>query len=123
MSGGPPERASSFDRGVDAMTEVIRLGIRPFSAPREQSRTRRATDVVVLVPAALVLAFLVAAYPPSALELALIRTLSAFPRWLEPAWGFLEYVLGCGRRSSSRPASSRDGSPSRCRPLRVSPLP
>ena len=94
MSGDPPERASSFDRGVDAMTEVIRLGIRPFSAPRGQSRTRRATDVVVLVPAAVVLAFLVAAYPPSALELALMRAVAAFPRWLEPTWGFVEYVLG-----------------------------
>ena len=59
----------AFDRGVDAAAEVIRLGIRPFASPPGQPRARRATDVVVLVPSLLVLAVLVAVYPPSSLEL------------------------------------------------------
>jgi glycosyltransferase 2 family protein len=84
---------STFDRGVVAATEVIRLGIRPFAAPPGQRRTRRATDVVVLVPSVLVLVYLVAVYPPSSLELALIRALDAFPEWLEPVWAFLEYLV------------------------------
>ena len=88
------ERSSTFDRGVEAVTEVIRVGVSPFAAPRSQPRVRRATDVVVLVPAALVLAALVVAYPPSTLELALIRALEAFPRWLDPVWTFLEYLAG-----------------------------
>jgi len=88
----PP--VSTFDRGVEAVSEVIRIGISPFAAPSGQRRTRRATDVVVLVPAALVLAYLVAVYPPSSLELALIRAVEALPAWLEPAWAFLEYLVG-----------------------------
>lgn len=88
MTGERAERGA-IDRGVDAVTDVIRLGIRPFAAPPGQPRTRRATDLVVLVPSLLALAILVAAYPPSALEQALIRLLAALPHWLDPAWGFL----------------------------------
>jgi len=87
------ERAGSFDRGVDAAAGVIRLGVRPFAAPRGQPRTRRATDVVVLVPAVCVLAYLVAVYPPSLLELSLIRAFEALPHWLEPIWSLLQYVV------------------------------
>ncbi len=94
MSAPDEPPASTFDRGVEAATGVIRVGISPFAAPRRQPRARRATDVVVLVPALLVLGYLVAAYPPSPLELALIRALEAFPRWLEPAWTFLQYLVG-----------------------------
>jgi undecaprenyl-diphosphatase len=87
------DRARPFDRGVDAAAEVIRLGIRPFAAPRGQPRTRRATDVVALVPAVIVLAYLVAVYPPSALELSLVRAAEAFPRWLDPIWSLLQYLV------------------------------
>jgi uncharacterized membrane protein YbhN (UPF0104 family) len=83
---------SPFDRGVGAAVEVIRIGIKPFAAPAGQPRTRRATDVVLLVPSLAVLAYLVAVYPPSALELALIRALEAFPHWLDPVWVLLEYL-------------------------------
>jgi uncharacterized membrane protein YbhN (UPF0104 family) len=87
-------RTSTFDRGVDAAADAIRLGVRPFAAPRGQPRSRRATDVVVLVPSLLVLAYLVAVYPPSALELSLIRVLDSLPHWLEPMWSFLAYLTG-----------------------------
>ncbi len=86
--------SSTLDRGVDAAAEVLQLGIRPFAAPATQPRTRRATDVVVLVPSLLVLSYLVAVYPPSTLELALIRALTAVPHWLEPAWALLEHLVG-----------------------------
>ena len=85
-------RRAPLDRGVETVTEVIRLGTSPFAAPRDQPRVRRATDVVVLVSSLLVLAYLVAVYPPSALELALIRAADAFPRWLEPVWVALEHL-------------------------------
>lgn len=93
-TSGDEARASTFDRGRYAATEVIRMSISPFAAPPGQPRTRRATDVVILVPSLLVLAYLVAVYPPSTLELALIRALEAFPGWLEPVWAFLEYLVG-----------------------------
>ena len=85
-------RRATLDRGVETVTEVVRLGTSPFAAPRDQPRVRRATDVVVLVSSLLVLAYLVAVYPPSALELALIRAVDAFPRWLEPVWVALEHL-------------------------------
>lgn len=88
MRDGGSER-TGFDRGVDVVADVVQLGIRPFAAPAGQPRTRRATDVVVLVPALLALAVLVVAYPPSSLERSLIRMLGVFPGWLEPLWGFL----------------------------------
>ena len=83
------ESGVGLDRGVDVAAEVLRRGIRPFAAPSGQARTRRATDVVLLVPALLGLAIAVAVYPPSALELALLRFLSAIPNWLDPVWSFL----------------------------------
>lgn len=89
----PTGRDSTFDRGVTAAADVIRAGVRPFAAPKGQPRTRRATDVVVLVPALLALAYLVAVYPPSALELSLIRLLAALPDWLEPVWSFFEHLV------------------------------
>jgi uncharacterized protein (TIRG00374 family) len=82
------ESGFGLDRGVDVAAEVLRRGIRPFAAPSGQARTRRATDVVFLVPALLGLAIAIAVYPPSALELALLRFLSAIPNWLDPVWAF-----------------------------------
>jgi uncharacterized protein (TIRG00374 family) len=77
-----------LDRGVDAAAEALRRGVRPFAAPSDQARTRRATDVVVLVPALIGLATVIAVYPPSSLELALVRFLGAIPNWLDPVWAF-----------------------------------
>ena len=77
-----------LDRGVDAAAEALRRGIRPFAAPAGQARTRRATDLVILVPALVGLAIAIAAYPPSSLELSLVRFLAAIPSWLDPVWAF-----------------------------------
>jgi uncharacterized protein (TIRG00374 family) len=84
---------AGLDRGVDAAVETFRRGIRPFAAPAGQARTRRATDVVILVPALFGLALAIAAYPPSSLELALVRFLAAIPTWLDPVWGFFADLI------------------------------
>ena len=97
MSSSPADgsgRSSSFDRGVEVVADVIQLGLRPFAAPADEPRVRRATDVVAIVPSALALAYLVATYPPSRLELALVRLLAALPSWLDSTWSMLEAAVG-----------------------------
>lgn len=64
-----------------------RAQLRLFSTPRGRKRYRRATDVFLLVPAALGLVALALAYPPSRFERSLIAFLGSFPDWLEPVWG------------------------------------
>jgi uncharacterized protein (TIRG00374 family) len=66
---------------------------RVFSTSRGAPRFRRATDVFLLVPAAIGLAALVAAYPPSRFERSLVVFLASFPDWLEPVWGLAYDVL------------------------------
>lgn len=88
-----PTGGTTFDRGVDAAFDVVRVGLRPFAAPSEQPRVRRATDVVVLVPALLGLALATALYPPSSFELSLVRLLDALPGWLAPVWAFCADLL------------------------------
>jgi uncharacterized membrane protein YbhN (UPF0104 family) len=67
--------------------------LRVFSAPVGQPRFRRATDVLLLVPAILGLALLIVAYPPSVFERSLDSFFGAIPGWLDPAWGFLYDLL------------------------------
>ena len=67
---------------------VISRSIRIFSSSRGKRRFRRASDVVVLVPALLALAGLVIAFPPSRLERSFAAFLDSFPGWLDPLWGF-----------------------------------
>ena len=67
-------------RGVGAR------GVRVFSAARGRRRFRRASDVIVGVPALLLLAALVVAYPPSRVERSLAAFLDSTPEWLAPAW-------------------------------------
>jgi uncharacterized membrane protein YbhN (UPF0104 family) len=69
-------------------------GVRIFSAPAGQARFRRATDVIGLVVAAVGIALLVVAYPPTVFERSLDRFFGAIPHWLDPAWRFLYDVLG-----------------------------
>jgi uncharacterized membrane protein YbhN (UPF0104 family) len=64
-----------------------------FAAPRGQPRTRRGTDVVILVTALTGLGLAIAAYPPSALERSLETFLATFPLWLEQACDFLADLL------------------------------
>jgi uncharacterized membrane protein YbhN (UPF0104 family) len=65
---------------------VIRQPRRVFASSPGMPRSRRASDVVVLVPALLVLAALIVAYPPSRLERSLAAFLAAAPGWLDPLW-------------------------------------
>jgi uncharacterized membrane protein YbhN (UPF0104 family) len=80
------------DRGVDASVAALRR-FKVFAAPPGQPRARRATDVVLLVPALLGLVAAIAAYPPSSFERSLQRFLASIPSWLDPAWGFLSDFL------------------------------
>jgi uncharacterized membrane protein YbhN (UPF0104 family) len=80
-------------RGVGAPAPAPRLGFRFFAAPPGQPRARRGTDIVLLVPAVLVLVLAIAAYPPSSLERSLETFLATLPGWLVPVWGFLADLL------------------------------
>jgi glycosyltransferase 2 family protein len=59
-----------------------------FSVSRGARRFRRATDVIVLVPALVLVGGLIVAYPPSRLERSLAAFLDSVPGWLDPVWGF-----------------------------------
>ena len=83
------ERSELVTRGVGAPAPAPHLGFRFFAAPAGQPRSRRGTDVVLLVPAVLGLALSIAAYPPSSLERSLESFLASLPAWLDPVWGFM----------------------------------
>jgi len=87
------ERSEPVTRGVGTAVPAPRLGFRFFAAPVGQPRARRGTDVVLLVPAVVVLALAIAAYPPSSLEQSLESFLASLPGWLDPVWGFLSDLL------------------------------
>jgi uncharacterized membrane protein YbhN (UPF0104 family) len=87
------EGSELVTRGVGQPAPAPRLGLRFFAAPPGQPRRRRGTDVVLLVPAVLVLVLAIAAYPPSSLERSLESFLAALPGWLDPVWGFLADLL------------------------------
>jgi len=87
-------RTDGADRGVHATAGRFRRGVRVYASPPGEPRFRRATDVLLLVPALLGLAVLIIAYPPSALERSLQTFLASFPDWLAPVWGFLYDLLG-----------------------------
>src|SRR5262245_40772143 len=71
------------------MAGVFRRGVRFYSAPPGQPRSRRAADVVLLVLALIGLGLLIAAYPPAGFESSLESFLASFPGWLDPVWGIL----------------------------------
>src|SRR5262245_55594015 len=73
--------------------QVIGQRARVFSSSRGMRRFRRASDVVVLVPAGLLLVGLIVAYPPSRLERSFASFLAAVPGWLDPVWGFAYDLL------------------------------
>jgi len=66
---------------------------RVFSSSPDDERFRRATDILLLVPAFVGLAILVAAYPPGRFERAVGALLRAIPGWLDPAGAFLYDLL------------------------------
>ena len=88
-----PERRGVIDRGVGDPIATLRRGIRVFASPPGQPRSRRATDVVLLVPALLGLALAMAAYPPATFQLSLQRFLASIPDWLDPVWGFFSDLV------------------------------
>ena len=78
---------------MSAPAAALALGLKIFAAPAGQPRSRRATDVVLLVPALLGVLLATAAYPPSAFERSLARFLTSFPAWLDPVFGFCSDLL------------------------------
>jgi uncharacterized membrane protein YbhN (UPF0104 family) len=79
---------SDFERDV-GVPAALRGGMKVFGAPAGQPRARRATDVVLLVPALVGVVVAIIAYPPARLERSLQRFLTAMPDWLDSLWGFL----------------------------------
>jgi len=67
--------------------------IRIFSSPAREPRFRRATDVVLLVPAFIALAILIATYPPGPFGRSLAAFLNAVPGFTQPVWLFLYDLL------------------------------
>ena len=72
---------------------AIARGLRLFSSPPGAPRYRRATDILLLVPALLGLVLVVAAYPPGRSERALAGWLDSIPAWLDPADSFFYDLL------------------------------
>jgi uncharacterized membrane protein YbhN (UPF0104 family) len=69
--------------------------LRVFVGSSSQPRFRRASDVLVLVPSLVLLAALVAVYPPSRFERTLHGFLAAVPGWLDPVWEVVYDLLVC----------------------------
>ena len=67
--------------------------IRIFSSPAREPRFRRATDVVLLVPAFVALAILIATYPPGPFGRSVAAFLNAVPGFTQPVWLFLYDLL------------------------------
>jgi uncharacterized membrane protein YbhN (UPF0104 family) len=72
---------------------ILRRAVRFYSSPPGQPRARRATDVLLLVPALVALAILIVAYPPSRFERAFADFLDSVPGWLDPVWSFAADLL------------------------------
>ena len=63
--------------------------LRVFASATGERRFRRATDLILLVGALIVLTVVTVAYPPGPFERSIIRMFHASPHWLDPVWGFL----------------------------------
>ncbi len=72
---------------------VLRRRFRIYSAPPGQPRTRRATDVLLLLGGLVGLILLTSAYPPSGFEGSFQEFLDNRPGWLDPVWEFLYDLL------------------------------
>jgi uncharacterized membrane protein YbhN (UPF0104 family) len=80
---------SGADRGVGTAAVIVGRGFRAFGAPAGQPRARRATDLLLLLASAALLALAIISYPPSGAERAFANAIARLPSWLEPVWGFL----------------------------------
>jgi uncharacterized membrane protein YbhN (UPF0104 family) len=72
--------------------EAKRPPLRLFAVGAAQPTVRRATDVMLLVPALLALAALIASQPSSGIEESLKDLIATLPGWLDGLWG-LTYDL------------------------------
>ncbi len=86
-AAGAGAPATAADSGMHARTAKLRRGLRVYASSRDELRTRRATDVLLLVVGLLGLWLLTAAYPPSGFEKSFESFLANFPGWLDPIWG------------------------------------
>jgi uncharacterized membrane protein YbhN (UPF0104 family) len=93
----PGDAAPSRDHAAITEPSAIRVTLEAtkqfYAAPPNQSRVRRATDVVGLVVSLLALAGVIVAQPPGSFQTSLLRFLESFPTWLYPVWGFLIGLL------------------------------
>jgi uncharacterized membrane protein YbhN (UPF0104 family) len=72
---------------------VFRRRFRIYSAPADQPRARRATDVLLLLGGVVGLILLTSAYPPSGFEGSFQDFLDKRPGWLDPVWDFAYDLL------------------------------
>ena len=89
-----PAGTGAVDSGMPARAARLRRGFRIYASSRnDDRRTRRATDVILLVVGLLGLWLLTAAYPPSSFESSFENFLASFPGWLDPIWGICYDLL------------------------------
>ena len=89
-----PAGTGAVDSGMPARAARLRRGFRIYASSRnDDRRTRRATDVILLVVGLLGLWLLTAAYPPSSFETSFENFLASFPGWLDPIWGICYDLL------------------------------
>lgn len=79
---------AQLGRSADEIAAAFRRGFRIYAGSPGEPRFRRATDIVILVPALLGLALAIADYGPSAFERTLVRALGDVPDWLHVFWAF-----------------------------------
>ena len=92
------EQAGSADparapRGVLVTPGVFRHGMRVYSSSPGQPRSRRASDVLLLVPSVIALAAIVIAFPVGDASTPLGTFLSSAPSFLDPVWAFFFDLL------------------------------
>ena len=94
MPGTSDDRVGAgADRGVRPAVGRVRRRPRAYSPSIERSRFRRATDILLLAPALVGLAFLIA-FPPSGFERSLEAFIAGCTSWLDPVRRFLYDLLG-----------------------------
>jgi glycosyltransferase 2 family protein len=81
------------EESLGSRGHALRGRLRIYASPPGEPRTRRATDVLLLLGAVGGLILLAVAYPPSEFESSFQRFLASTPGWLDPVWGFLYDLL------------------------------
>ena len=89
----PPDQPTQPPYPAHETPEAQPLSARLFIAGSTEPTVRRATDVVLLVPALLVLVALIVAQPTSGIEQALNDLIASLPGWLDTLWWFTYDLL------------------------------